>query len=156
MGYQSVLVGVVGEHLARARLQALGWRVPDGDFLGGNTQDLDLVDTSPDDSVAVEIQVKTTTTDDGKIRWQKPGRKQVDPWIAQAAFGGRLAAVVMMRADEESVWVESDPHRSGFFFPEPEILQMTAMTALDFGTSSTSAAPSTDSRGASGRTEARG
>ena len=34
-GYQSAVVGVVGEHLARARLQALGWQVPDGDFLGG-------------------------------------------------------------------------------------------------------------------------
>jgi hypothetical protein len=123
----------VGEHLARARLQALGWQVPDGDFLGGSTQDLDLTATSPDGSVAVEIQVKTTTTDDGRIRWQKPGRGQVDPWIAQAAAKCHLAAFVMMRADEESVWVEPDLHRRGYFFPEPEILQMTAMTARDFG-----------------------
>ena len=78
----------------------------------------------------MEIRVKTTTTDDGKIRWQKPGRELVDPWIAQASARGSLAAFVLMQADEDSVWVEPDPHRSGFFFPEPEILQMTAMTAM--------------------------
>jgi hypothetical protein len=132
MGYRSDLIGVVGENLARARLQALGWRVPDEDFLGGNTPDLDLTATSPDGSITVEIQVKTTTTD-GKISWQKPGREQVDPWIEQAAAKGHLAAFVMIRADEKSVWVERDLHRRGFFFPEPEIMQVTAMTAQDFG-----------------------
>jgi hypothetical protein len=132
MGYQSALIGIVGEHLARARLQALGWRVPDDDFLGGNTADLDLIATSPDGSVAVEFQVKTTTTA-GEIKWQKPGREKIDPWIAQAAANGRLAAFIMIQADEDSVRVEPDPQRHGYFFPEPVILQMTAMTARHFG-----------------------
>jgi hypothetical protein len=132
MGYQSDLVGVVGEHLARTRIEAAGWQVPDENFLGGNTQDLDLIATSPDGCFAVECQVKTTTTD-GKIRWQKPGRAQVDPWIAQAAARGRLAVFVMIQADEKSVRVEPDLHRHGYFFPAPGILQITAMTAQDFG-----------------------
>jgi hypothetical protein len=132
MGYQSDLVGVVGEHLARVRLQTLGWQVPDGDFLGGNTPNLDLIATSPDGSVVVEFQVKTTTTD-GKIRWQKPGRENVDPWIAQAEANGRQTAFIMIRADEKSIWIEPDLHRRGYFFSEPKILQITAMTAQDFG-----------------------
>lgn len=131
MGYQSTLVGFVGEHMTRARLEALGWKVPDEDFLCGNTPDLDLTATSPDGSVTVEFQVKTTT--DGDIRWKKPGREKVDPWIAKAEVNGRLTAVVMIWADDKSVWLEPDPHRRGYFFPEPEILQMTAMTAQDFG-----------------------
>jgi len=112
MGYQSVLGGVVGEQLACARFQTLGWQMPDGDFLGRNTQDLDLVATSPDGSVAVEIQVNTITTDDGKIGRQKPGRacRSLD---GSSSGQGPLAAFVLMRADEESVWVEPDPHRSG-------------------------------------------
>jgi hypothetical protein len=39
----------------------------------------------------------------------------------------------MIHADEESVWIEPDPHRPGFFIPYPEILQVTAMTAQDAG-----------------------
>jgi hypothetical protein len=93
--------------------------------------DLDLIATSPDGSVGVEFQVKTTTT--GEIKWQKPGREKVDPWIAQAEANGRVAAFIMIHADEDSVWVESDPHRRGYFFPVPVIFQMTAMTAQDFG-----------------------
>jgi hypothetical protein len=62
------LVGLVGEHLARIRLQTLGWQVPDVDFLGGNTPDLDLIATSADDAMAVELQVKTNTAD-GKVHW---------------------------------------------------------------------------------------
>ena len=132
MGYQSDLVGVVGEHLARSRIEAAGWQVPDENFLGGNTHDLDLIATSPTGSFALECQVKTTTTE-GKIRWQKPGRAQLDPWIAQAIARGRLAVFVMIQADENSVRIEPDLHRRGYFFPEPEILQITAMTAQDFG-----------------------
>lgn len=131
MGYQSVLVGFVGEYLTRARLETLGWKVPDEDFLSGNTPDLDLTATSPDGSVTVEFQVKTTT--DGDIRWKKPGREKVDPWIAKAETRGRLTAVVMIWANEKSVWLKPDPDRRGYFFPGPEILQMTAMTARDFG-----------------------
>jgi hypothetical protein len=132
MGYKNVLVGVVGEHLALTRLQALGWQVPDGDFLGGNKKDLDLVATSPDGAVVVEFQVKTNTSG-GKVHWAKPGRAEVDPWIARAAAAGRLAAFILIEAGEESVWIEPDPQRHGYFFPEPEILQMTALTAQDFG-----------------------
>jgi hypothetical protein len=44
------------------------------------------------------------------------------------------------------VWPKPHPHRRGYFFPEPEILQM----ARDFGVSWTNAAPSTDSRRACG------
>lgn len=93
--------------------------------------DLDLTATSPDGSVTVEFQVKTTT--DGDIRWKKPGREKVDPWIAKAETRGRLTAVVMIWANEKSVWLKPDPDRRGYFFPGPEILQMTAMTARDFG-----------------------
>jgi hypothetical protein len=132
MRHQSDLIGMVGEHLARTRLQALGWRVPDEDFLGGNTPDLDLIATSPDGSVAVEFQVKTTTTA-REIKWQKPGREKVDTWIAKTEANGLLAAFIMIQADEGSVWVKPDPHRRGYFFPAPAILQMTAMTAEDFG-----------------------
>jgi hypothetical protein len=132
MGYKNDLVGLVGEHLARIRLQALGWQVPDVNFLGGNTPDLDLIATSPDDAIAVEFQVKTNTAG-GKVHWAKPGRENVDPWIARAAAKSRLAAFIMIEADEESVRVEPDLHRRGYFFPEPMILQMTAMTAQDFG-----------------------
>jgi hypothetical protein len=109
-----------------------GWQVSDVNFLGGNTPDLDLIATSPDDTVVVEFQVKTNTAG-GKVHWAKPGRENVDPWVAQAAASSRLAAFIMIEADEESVRIEPDLHRRGYFFPEPEILQMTAMMAQDFG-----------------------
>ena len=67
----------------------------------------------------MEFQVKTTTT--GEIKWQKPGREKVDPWIAQAEANGRAAAFIMIHADEDSFWVKSDPHRRGYFFPVPVI-----------------------------------
>jgi hypothetical protein len=133
MGFGSTIVGAVSEHLARMRLQAAGWRVPDEHFLSGNTPDLDLIATSPDGSAVVEIQVKATTSRRGWIHWQKPGRERVDPWIARAAAIGHQTAVIMIHADEESVWIEPDPHRPGFFIPYPEILQVTAMTAQDAG-----------------------
>jgi hypothetical protein len=37
-----------------------GWQVSDVNFLGGNTPDLDLIATSPDDTVVVEFQVRQT------------------------------------------------------------------------------------------------
>jgi hypothetical protein len=83
MAYKEDLAGLVGEHLARIRLQTLGWQVPDLDFLQGNTLDLDLIASSPDDAMAVEFQVKTNTAG-GKVHWAKQGRERVDPWIARA------------------------------------------------------------------------
>jgi hypothetical protein len=115
------------------RLEAAGWRVPDKDFLSGNTKDLDLIATSPDGSVVVDIQVKASTSGDGRIHWQKPGRERVDPWVERAAVLGRQAAVIMIQADDESVRIEPDLHRPGYFIPDPRIVAMTAMTALDAG-----------------------
>jgi hypothetical protein len=141
MRHATAIIGAVGEHLAREHLQEAGWHVSDEDFRGGNTQDLDLIATSPGGSTKLEIQVKATTTDHAGISWQKPGREVVDPWIAGAAARGHQAVFIMIQGDKASVRVEPDPDREGFFLPKPEgfflpkpkVLQMTAMTAEDFG-----------------------
>jgi hypothetical protein len=133
MRHATAIIGAVGEHLAREHLQEAGWHVSDEDFRGGNTQDLDLIATSPGGSTKLEIQVKATTTDHAGISWQKPGREVVDPWIAGAAARGHQAVFIMIQGDKASVRVEPDPDREGFFLPKPKVLQMTAMTTEDFG-----------------------
>jgi hypothetical protein len=77
MGHGTAIIGAVGEHLAREHLQEAGWHVSDEDFRGGNTKHLDLIATSPDGSITLEIQVKATTTDHAGINCQKPGRAHV-------------------------------------------------------------------------------
>ena len=133
MGYQSAIVAVMGEHLAAAGLRQAGWSVSDAGWKGGNTEDLDLMATSADRTVTIEVQVKTTTAADGRISWQKPGRQNVDPWIRKAKARGCHAVFILIQADESSITVEPDPGRGGFFVPYPRILQMTAMTARTFG-----------------------
>ena len=133
MGYQSAIVAVTGEFLAAAGLRQADWPVSDTGWKGGSTEDLDLIATSADGTVTIEVQVKTTTAADGRISWQKPGRPNVDPWIRKAEARGHHAVFILIQADESSVRVEPDPGRGGFFVPDPRILQMTAMTARTFG-----------------------
>jgi Holliday junction resolvase-like predicted endonuclease len=133
MGFGSVIIGLVGEYLARERLQHAGWRTALENWKGGATPYLDLISTSPTESISIEVQVKTTTKASGGISWQKPGRATVDLWIEQAAARCRLAVVVMIHGDETSVSLEPDEARGGFFVPTPKVLQMTAITAEAFG-----------------------
>lgn len=130
MGYGSTIIGVVGEYLARERLHRGGWVVR---WEGGSKKDRDLIATSPTSAVTIEIQVKATTSGNAWISWQKAGRAEVDPWIELAAARGRLAVIIMIQGDEDSVRIEPDEARGGFFVPTPRVLQMTAMAADAFG-----------------------
>lgn len=125
------LVSLVGEYLAVAHIQELGWRVDRDEMFGGQRRHYDLRAVSPRGEVA-QVSVKTSTRAGGGLVWQRPGTETVAPWIAQAATAGERAVVLGMHVAPAGPVQQVE---GGFFFPTPDVLAIGALPADAWGRS---------------------
>lgn len=128
-GVKKTLAGLWGEVIAGEILAERGFSVS---WIGGNGAHRDLIASSEQRPLVLDVSVKASTSENGRIAWGKPGIESVCNWVDQAQERGRVPVLLLLHLDAASV-VATVANSSRMTVSRPTLLAVTIIHATAWG-----------------------